>query len=203
MKKIELVFGLSALIASILNLFDYPMSTQLLIVSIGNLSIFYMYLGIPLFNHIPFRKMFSRSSYEGISKLRFIGSLALGLSFSATLIGLLFKLMIWPNANIELLIGLSGLFIGLWVAIWRYQKRPSEFYLDIFKRIAIFIVLAIVGLALPKYAILEFKYSDYPDYVEAFKARSERPNSTELTEKLELERQKMLEEMLLNKKGSE
>lgn len=196
MKKIEIIFGLTALIAAILSLFDYPMSTQLLIVSIGNLSIFYMYLSIPLFNAIPARKMFSRASYEGISKGRFIGSLALGLTFSAALIGLLFKLMIWPNALVEMLIALLGLLIALAVSIQRYRLKKDSFYLGVFKRIAIFLILVVVGIAIPKYAVLEFKYADYPKYIEAFKARNEQPNDKELLEKLEEERQVMLEQML-------
>lgn len=195
MRKIEIVLGLSALISAILNLFDYPMSTQLLLVSIGNLSIFYMYFSIPLFNKIPFREMFSRSSYTGISKLRIIGSLALGLSFSASLIGLLFKLMIWPNADLELVIGLAGILIACAAAIWKYQQNNESFYLDIFKRVAIFFVLVVFGLALPKYAILEFKFVDYPYYVKAFIERSESPNNPALAEKVEKERLRMLEEM--------
>lgn len=195
MKKIELILGLTTLIAAVLNLFDYPMSTQLLIVSIGNLSLFYMYLSIPLFNEIPVRRMFSRASYEGISKGRFIGSLAVGLTFSAALIGLLFKLMIWPNAILELLLALVGLLIGLAVGIWRYRLAQDVFYTRLFKRIGIFLVLVILGLALPKYAILEFKYSEFPSYIEAFKARSDNPNNVELTEHLEKERQLMLEQM--------
>lgn len=195
MKKIELILGLTAVIAAVLNLFDYPMSTQLLIVSIGNLSLFYMYLSIPLFNQIPVRKIFSRTSYEAISKGRFIGSLVVGLTFSAALIGLLFKLMIWPIAVTELLIALSGLLIAFGVSIWRYRLSQDTFYINLFKRMAVFLVLVIVGLAIPKYAILEFKYAAYPAYIEAFKARSENPNSEELTKKLEEERQLMLEQM--------
>lgn len=195
MKKIELILGLTAVIAAVLNLFDYPMSTQLLIVSIGNLSLFYMYLSIPLFNQIPVRKIFSRTSYEAISKWRFIGSLVVGLTFSAALIGLLFKLMIWPIAVTELLIALSGLLIAFGVSIWRYRLSQDTFYINLFKRMAVFLVLVIVGLAIPKYAILEFKYAAYPAYIEAFKARSENPNSEELTKKLEEERQLMLEQM--------
>ena len=195
MKKIEFILGSTTLIAIILNLFDYPMSTPLLLVSIGNLSLFYMYLSMPLFNDIPVREMFSRSSYEGISKGRFIGSLAVGLTFSATLIGLLFKLMIWPNAIIELLISLTGLSIGLGIGIWRYRMQQDDFYLKLFRRIAAFFVLAILGLVLPKYAILEFKYANYPSYIEAFKARSENPNNEKLMENLEIQRQLMLEEM--------
>lgn len=203
MKKIELVLGFSALISAILNLFDYPMSAQLLIVSIGNLSIFYMYLGIPLLNNIPFRKIFQRASYEGISKLRFIGALALGLTLSASLLGLLFKLMLWPNANLELVIGFSGLCIALGVAIWRYLKNNDSFYMGVFKRIAIFMVLVVGGLAIPKYAVLEFKYSEYPGYVEAFIQRNEHPNNKEFADNLEIERQKMLDEMRVKQTSEE
>ena len=59
----------------------------------------------------------------------------------------------------------------------------------------IFFVLVVFGLALPKYAILEFKFVDYPYYVKAFIERSESPNNPALAEKVEKERLRMLEEM--------
>lgn len=185
MKKFELVFISTVVMAVIAVLVNYPMAGQLLVVSVGILSVFYMYLGFAVLCDIPFQKLFSKESYTNINKIRIVGAFALGMAISASLIGLLFKVMMWPNANTELLIGLLGLLTALGVSIWRYVLNKSEFYIRVFKRLALYIPITTLSIFIPKYAILEYQYKEYPKYVEAFKANSEDPNDPVLQEQLD------------------
>ena len=106
MKKFELIFILTVITAALAVLINYPMATQILIVSISLLSVFYLYVGFAVFLDIPFQKLFSKDRFGQINKPRIVGAVALGVALSASLIGILFKLLIWPNAKTQLLIGL-------------------------------------------------------------------------------------------------
>lgn len=185
MKKIELIFILTVLFAIIAVVINYPMAGQLLVASVGILSVFYMYLGFTIFCDISFRMIFKKESYAAINKTRIVGAFALGMTISASLIGLLFKVMMWPNAQIELYIGLAGLIIASGVSIWRYAIKKSDFYTRIFKRLAIYIPITVMSIFMPKYAILEYQYRDYPEFVETYKVSAEHPNDAELKEQLD------------------
>jgi hypothetical protein len=185
MKKFELIFILTVLGAIIAVLVNYPMASQILVVSLSLLSIFYMYIGFAVFLDIPFRELFGKNRFGQINKQRIVGAFALGIALSASLIGVLFKILIWPNATIQLLIGLSGLTVVGALSIWRYTFNKSEFYHRIFIRLALYIPLIVFSIFIPKYAILEYQYREFPEYVEAFKAQNENPSDPELQRKLD------------------
>ena len=185
MKKFELIFVITVIVAIIAVVINYPMAPQFLVVSVGVLSVFYMYLGFAVLCDIPFRDLFKRASYADINKTRIVGAFALGMTISASLIGVLFKVLMWPNANTELLIGLMGLLIAGGVSIWRYSLNKSDFYLRVFKRLVLYVPVTIIGIFIPQYAILEYQYKDYPAYVEPFKANNENPDNPELQQQLE------------------
>jgi hypothetical protein len=185
MKKFELIFILTVITAALAVLINYPMATQILIVSISLLSVFYLYVGFAVFLDIPFQKLFSKDRFGQINKPRIVGAVALGVALSASLIGILFKLLIWPNAKTQLLIGLSGLILIGAPSIWRYTLNKSAFYHRIFTRLALYIPLIACAIFIPKYAMLEHQYQDYPQYVNAFKANHEQPNDPELQKQLD------------------
>lgn len=185
MKKFELIFLLTVIGAVLAVLINYPMATQILVVSISILSVFYMYIGFAVFLDIPFRELFGKNRFGQISKQRIVGAFALGIALSASLIGLLFKILIWPNATIQLLIGLSGLVLIGALSIWRYMFNKSQFYHRVFIRLALYIPIIVFAIFIPKYAVLEYQYRDYPEYIEAFKAKNENPDDAELQQNLD------------------
>jgi hypothetical protein len=185
MKKIELIFLLNVLFAIVAVLVNYPMAGQFLVVSVGILSVFYMYLGFTIFCDIPLSKMFKKETYADINKNRIVGAFALGMGISASLIGLLFKVLMWPNSQTQLQIGLVGLIVAGGISVWRFVLNKSDFYIRVFIRLAIYIPVTAISLFIPKYAILEYQYRNYPAYVEAFKTNSENPNDPELQMQLD------------------
>ena len=190
MKKVEIIFGLLVVIALVLNIFLITTGTMFTILLLGLLSTFYMYLSFALFNNIGLRKIFKKESYEKTSKLRVVGAVLTGFALAMTLIGILFKVQSWP-ATVNLFGGLMGLLIALIVGLVKYQKSKSDYYINIFKRIAIYGGFGLIFYILPDGSWLDLKYRNYPEYIEALNASSAEPDNQELWDKASEEREKI------------
>ncbi len=191
MKKAEILLGLLVLISLILNITLTLKSTALTVLSLGILSSFYAYLSFALFNEIELRKIFKKESYVKINTLRIIGAILTGLALSTTIVGLLFIVQSWPGSSVNLGLGLFGLSISLIISILKYKKTKSSYYLNILKRIAIYGGLGLILFILPEGSWLDFKYQNYPDYIEAINRTKSDPNNQELWDKVDKEREKI------------
>jgi hypothetical protein len=192
MKKGEKILVALSVFALILNLFLIPFGGVLTVMTLSALSILYFYFGIALFNDIRLRKIVKKESYEGISPLRRAGAVGAGMALSVTTTGLMFKFQAWPGANIYLVIGLVGLVAVMVAGAVKYSKNKSVFYTRIVKRAVLYGGLGFMLILMPKYFLLEFKYRNYPDFVQAVKNAAADPGNPALQEKIKEERQKML-----------
>jgi hypothetical protein len=93
-----------------------------------------------------------------------------------------------------LMIGLFGMAIVTITAVIKNRGTTDNFYTNILKRIAIYVPMVIFLLALPTKTWMNWKYPDNPEYVQAVLDAQENPESLELWDKAENEREKMLEE---------
>lgn len=176
------------------NLTLVPGGGAMTVVSLSAISALYMYLSFALFNGIRLREIFKRDSYKGIPVMRIIGAILTGSALSLTIIGLLFKFQSWPGAGVSLRAGLVGLIIAFIVGVMKYLKTKSDYYSRIFRRITVYGVLGLFFILLPKDTLLEFKYRNYPNYLESMKNAKAEPGNQELLNKVEEERKKMREE---------
>lgn len=191
MKTTELTLSVLAVVAFILNLLVVSFGSVLVVVSLSLLSLFYFYLGFALFNDVPLQRLFKKDSYQGTSTQRIAGGIATGIGITIVLTGVLFKIQTWPGANTNIASGLVVLSAILVISVIMYLKTSSVYYTRILKRIAIYGALGVVLLLLPKYTILEFKYRNYPGYVEAVKKAQGSPGNPGLWQKVDEERQKI------------
>lgn len=137
MKKTEKILCIAIFIAILMKLFKMPGASIINILSLLSLSTLYFVGGFALFNNIEFKQILFKNSYDGISKLRIIGSISLGLCFSFLCIAIMYELQNWPNAEVGIFTGLFFLGIIAAVAFFRYQKNKATFYHQLFTRIAI------------------------------------------------------------------
>lgn len=193
MRKIEVIFWLTCIASIVMFVLRFLMSQSMLVVSIAFLALFYMYLSFLLLNGIRGRDAFKKGIYAEIGNQKIIASIVVGLVFSLSLFGLLFKLMIWPNFEINHILAVAALVLIGGFSIYKYFQTKGEFYQNILKRLVLILPIAVFALLMPKYAILKWQYQDFPSYVEAFIERNENPNDEELLEKFLEERDKMLE----------
>ena len=168
MKRAEIIFLILALVAIALNLFLIPGATLLTILAFSALAMIY-YFGFLLFNDIKLRKIFKKESYQGLSGVRALLAGLAGIALSITTMGLLFKIQMYPGANIMLYVGLAGLVIVAIIGAVTYTKSASKFYTKIFSRIALFGGVALLSIFGPSNLWIEFKYRDHPAYLDALK----------------------------------
>jgi len=176
MKKGELIIGVLAIISILLNLFLVPGGGFLSVVFCLTLSVFYFLFSFALFNNIKLKSLIKNKSTEKIIPLRIVGAVGLGFAIPEIIIGILFKIQNYPGADLYLLVGLIILLIISIVSLVKYLKNKPDFYIRIFKRVAIYGSLGLIVLLLPSDTISEFKYRNHPEFLENTKDIKELEN---------------------------
>ena len=191
MKKTEITILTISIIAIALNFFLIPGGSVLTVFSLSFLATIYFYFSFALFNNIKLRSIFKKESYKGITSLRITGAIGAGIALSVTSLGVLFKLLSWPGATVNLEIGLLGLIIVGIIGTIKYVINKSNFYLPIFKRTILFGVLGIVLISTPRSTFIDIKYRNHINYANALKNSIAEPTNEELHKILDEERIKM------------
>jgi hypothetical protein len=190
MKKTEIILSLIIIIGIIMRILIVPGRGLVLVIGFSSLAIMYQFLGFAFFNDIPLTNIFKKASYQGISVLRIIGTVALGLSLSVGLLGILFKFQFYPGAGFMLLEGSIFISLCFIVALIRYNRNKSKSYKIIFTRIAIVGGFALVLSLIPKMLFFETLQRNHPEYVHAVKNLNNDPTNKEFQN--EVEKQKEL-----------
>lgn len=171
LKRLELLLILLAILAINLHLLLWPGATIITIISFSGLALLYPFLSLALF-------IDDSTSISPTAMLP-------GLPFSISLIGILFKLQSWPGYEVNLLIGSLALIA---LIINRFSQKDTDqklSYSILTKRAIPLLVITLFMLALPKYAWIETKYSEYPEYIEAIKLRDLNPNNKVFQQQLD------------------
>jgi hypothetical protein len=136
MRKIELICGIVATISIVFKYIIGSSLNTIFIISVIGLSMFYTYFSFLYFNNIPINKAFKKESYNGLSKLRILGTIGLGFGLAFTILGILWSLMYWPF-NTYFKLGIPILLIIGTIALIKYSVTKSKDYLRILNRILI------------------------------------------------------------------
>ena len=169
MKKFEKILGLLAVISVILQFFSIPGSVMLLTFSMMLVAILYYPLGFIFFNNIPLRNVFKKEAYKGISTLKIVGTIGLGMGLSLLCIGILFKLNTYPFSSQNLGLGLFTTLIALLVVIYRLLKTKRSFYRELLIRIAIIGGIGLALLFVTDLSIAKIQFRNNPEALERYK----------------------------------
>lgn len=193
MKKTEKILIITALTGIILGLFLIPGGNIITVLSLAVLSMLYFYFSLALLNGLSIRQMFKKQSYKGISAMRITGSVLAGIVLSILTLGVLFKVMLWPGSSSMLLTGgLLMLITGI-ICLIKFASTKAEFYRNMTLRSFIFTALAFFLAFSSLMFLQEFKYRNYPEYLELMRASQADPDNQELWQKLDEKRQEMAE----------
>lgn len=192
MKYTEKIIGSLIIILIIARLLFYvpSLNTPILLLTML-LSGTYLFLGFALLNNIRLRNIFKKDAYKRIGAIRIIGAIGTGLFLSLTCIYSLFKFMQWPYGNAGLMISLVSLLIPSVIFIIKYITTRNSFYKNFLYRILIIGGIGSLFLFTSSEKLLELKFRDYPDYIEAEKNSMRDPSNKELLEKADEERNKI------------
>ena len=192
MKKMELILGISIVSLMTLRIVtNFSYSVILIAITSLVLSLIYFFLSFGLLNEIRLRNIFKKESYAGKSSWRMIGTILTGLVLSLVVIYSLFKFMRWPFGNEGLRISLYGLIIVLVITIIKLVLSKNKFYRNLLIRLGIIGLFANLLYLTSEESILEMKYRNYPEYVDAEKKLMKDPMNKELQELVRKERIKM------------
>jgi len=190
MKKTEYILLGFALVSIVINFMLIPGGGILILLSLGTLSMFYMFFSFLLFSELSLRGLSDKASMGKLSIGKTIGSVLSGIVLSFSVIGLLFYIQRYPGATIFLYMGWAGLFIAVSVAAIKYTQTKATFYKRFLLRAISFFLIVFLIILLPKGTIFKIMYRNHPDYVRAHEELMEDPNNKELQEKAGEERKK-------------
>lgn len=191
MKFLEKVMAVLIVIALFFKFFFIPGGGIIFTLSLTLLAILYYPFGVFLFTGIGFRKMFRKTSYQGISAWRIVGAIAAGFAFSTLSLGILFKIQLWPGAGVMLLSGLAFSLVVLIVAVAKFTRQQEAFYREIIARSLVFGLVGLLLYSLGPYGLERFQYRNHPQYLEALDRYLENPEDEALREQLRMEEMKV------------
>lgn len=171
LKRIELLLIVLAILAINLHLLLWAGADLITIISLAGLALFYPFLSLALF-------------LEDSKSIKLTTMLP-GLPFSIALIGILFKLQSWAGYEVNLLVGSLAL-VALIINRFTQKDSSQQLSYKVLTRRAIpILIVTLFMLALPKYAWIETKYSEFPDYIKTIKELDKNPESIPLQQKLD------------------
>jgi hypothetical protein len=152
MKRLERILAAIAAIAIVMKVIHIPLSGFFLINSLSLLAMSYFGFGWLIFP-TPTRK-------DQVVPL----SIVAGLTLFLLLIGILFKLQVWPLSGFYLLVGLVA---GIGVVLISYlvgRNKPEleAYFRGLSRRLLIVIVIAAGLYPISSRALLHFYYRDQP-----------------------------------------
>ena len=194
MRKLEIILGFFSLAAIVLTVLSVTGGNLLTIFVLSALSLVYMIFGFAIITGFGLRNAFKKKTYENIRMWRVVGAVALGWGLGSIIIGILFKVMLWPGADKMLANGLFSGIIALPIIVVKLIQTKAPFYKINLIRLLVIAGIGTVWYSISTNAYLEYKFGDYPEYVEAYKAHHADPKNKEVYKQFIDAREKMLEQ---------
>jgi 4-hydroxybenzoate polyprenyltransferase len=192
MKKVEIILvalSIVGLCLSILLIVGGNFST---VIGLSLLSMIYFVFGFALFNGIGTREIFKKSG--SLKTLRILGGIATGMAMSVGLTGILFTALSWSGSSMMLLIGVIVLSALSITAAIKYSTNKDSFYRNILLRIVPTAIVALVFLFFGDQIFYDFKYRNYPEFLDAYHQAKADPGNETLWMKVEVERRRITQE---------
>lgn len=160
-----------------------------LVLTVSALSLLYFYSGIAVPVQLIPKGSLPRAS-ENNSFLGAASGLLGGMGASIFLLGLLFKIMHWPFANIQIYIGLPMICLSLLVSLLQVRKNNLKIHNAMIKRMSVFALLGILLVLYPG-SWDNYRYRNHPQYLHALNAWKADPGNQELRHTMEKELERM------------
>ncbi|MBI1223361.1 MAG: hypothetical protein GC180_12210 [Bacteroidetes bacterium] len=189
MKLLEIGLLIVLLCVIIALPYDIPGMTMLLVLLISLLSILYFYSGLSISRGFRLKGVFPTAT-SGTSKTDvFIGLLG-GLGASAALMGILFKVMHWPGAGMEMMLGLLLSLISLIGSLFKFRSDTSGLYKALLKRLSVIVIIGIYLMLFPLRWDM-YRYQNHPSYLKALFEWRQDPQNPNLKAKFDAELMKL------------
>ena len=185
MKKAEFILGALVLVGLLLKYFKIPFGGAILVISTTFLAVLYYPLGFILLNGIRSRDLFRSTAFKNTNWKSILVPLVVGFALAVALIGILFKVQIWPSGDFILGVGLILCFLRSTLSIFFLLKKQSVFAKRVLLRTGL-----LTGLGLSLFLISDDTLIDHffaersKEYRETMKQLQENSGNRDLQNKL-------------------
>ena len=193
MKKSEIILIAFSVLSIAGKFLNVPLSGILSVLSLTTLGLLYFIWAIPVFFGMDFSELFN-GGYKKLGARQIASTLITGWGLGVALNGVLFKLQIWPGADTILFVGSIATSFSVLVSLAFYRSSKEQPYLNMLKRSIPILLISLLAYSTTSRQLLEAKYPDNPEYIEAFIAAQENPDDEELQAKEQEEWDKMYED---------
>jgi hypothetical protein len=177
MKKLETILLGLFFISIPLKIFQLPGGELILLLSSASVAMFYYIAGYFIMNDVSLKRLLKERKGKNVSVPVLFGSIMAGWDFSIITLGILFKLMLFPGADNMLVTGIILLTV-LQIGSIFIRKTHTETFARFFNRVIIFFGAGLLASFISYNQIIDFQYSDDPEYSEALKKTMAFPNDT-------------------------
>lgn len=198
MKKLEKILWGVFVIGILFKIMKWPGAGILTITSLGLVSSFYLYLGIGIFNNLTLKAMFSKDSYQYKHRFNLLFGAIFGIVLAALVIGFLFKFMLWPGANVLLILGLFSLLFSLLMYGLLLKKKKVNLAKSSFYRIVLIGILSLSLSIIQSDSIIDFYYPNNPEYANALKEIIRNPSDMKVQQQFDSIREQQYSNQLSN-----
>ncbi|MCZ4409953.1 hypothetical protein O3Q51_14120 [Cryomorphaceae bacterium 1068] len=189
MKRAEIILTSLVVIAMTMNYLKLPFNGVLSVLSITGLAVYY-YPFFPLMvTGNSLKTLFSGTKSKSVLFMAFVT----GIGLSTLLVGLLFKIQLWPMGDTLLTVGLFSTVVLMAVNAFRFKKTAEDLFKGLLIRCAVAFFVGALAYLISNDALLEHHFGDNPEYMEAYKEWTENPDDAEAIERLQREQMKLQE----------
>lgn len=177
MRIVEIMLSVLATFGALsIFLAKFPGSILLSIISLTLLAVMYFPLGVVTLGGL---KTKTDTKDQDETKMMIAGVVGFGLG--VTIIGTMFKILIWPGASINILIGLIVSIPLLVVSIYKFSRSEKDhcFYRGIIIRLVLVLLVGLFLYLIPMKTMLTWRHPDHPEYVNAYIEYRMDPNNPE------------------------
>lgn len=167
MKKLEIVLVVLMILSLGLKFMELPGSDLLLVMSATLLSLLYYLFGFALFNQIAGREILQRAAYSNTNARQIVFAIGFGMTLSVLILGMLFRLMMYPGGMFMLIIGLGSTLLFLLIALFFFQKDRNSLFRETLIRALIFGSIGITLFLLPRSVFVDLNGGDSPEYAKS------------------------------------
>jgi len=163
MKRFEITIAILSIIALVLNVLCISGTNILMFILLMTYALLYCLFSFEILDNIPFSEILRKGYFLQNRNRRKRIVTFMGYALSVIICGTLFKFLSLPGAGIMLFVGLCCLPIIAILAIVKYVKTRSQFYVGILKRIAIIGGVGLFLFFLPSSTLKDIKYRNHPE----------------------------------------
>lgn len=172
-KKIELIFPIISALTVVLSLIRFPFGDELLIISVGFYSIFYMIFGVFIYKY-------DKADIFGTKFSKVVLSFYACNGYGICLLGILFKLMIWPNEKEMMIVGFTTVLLNILIITVFWLIFRSVYLKSLLSTTILFFLIGSFFYFLPIDTIIDIRYRINPECGFIIKQSNNDPHNLKL-----------------------